>query len=178
MKNVMVDTETLGTTPGSVILSLGACVFDPMWRTATFEETFYRTIDRASCEAVGLTVDPKTLEWWSDPSRAEAWAALQVDPQPIGDVLTAFTGWWLRNRGVYFWAHAPNFDESLLSAAYRACGQTPPWRFWDVRCTRTIYDLAKVKPDRAQGMHHNALDDAKSQAAAVTVAYRTLGLAA
>ncbi|WP_296166561.1 3'-5' exonuclease [uncultured Brevundimonas sp.] len=178
MRNVMVDTETLGTAPGSVILSLGACVFDPHHPGREIDETFYATISRASCEAVGLTVDPKTLEWWSDPSRAEARAALDVDPQPIGDVLAAFTAWWNRKQAVYFWAHAPNFDETLLSAAYRACGMTPPWRFWDVRCTRTIYDLAKVRPDRAQGTHHNALDDAKAQAAAVTVAYRALGIAA
>lgn len=178
MKNVMVDTETLGTAPGSVILSLGACTFDPHRPALAIEETFYRVISRASCEAVGLTVDPKTEQWWADPEKAEAWAALQIDPQPIGDVLSAFTAWWLRKRAVYFWAHAPNFDETLLSAAYRACGLTPPWQYWDCRCTRTIYDLAKVRPDRAAGVHHNALDDAKAQAAAVIVAYRTLGIAA
>jgi hypothetical protein len=41
VKNVMIDIETLGTRPGSVILSIGACRFG----ADGIGEEFYRAID-------------------------------------------------------------------------------------------------------------------------------------
>ncbi len=174
MTDIMVDLETLGTTPGSIILSIGACMFDPV--TGDVLAQFYRTIDRASCEAAGLTADASTEAWWAGQSQA-ARDALLMDTSPLSEVLESFAGWWLAQRGERLWAHAPNFDETLLAAAYRACGVGHPWQFWNVRCTRTIYALAGVKPDRTVGTHHNALDDAIAQAVAVHRAFAALGLA-
>jgi len=172
----MVDLETLGTAPGSVILSIGAVTFDPVFG-AVGAKAFYRVIDQASCEAVGLTVDPATVAWWERQDQA-ARDALKVDPRQVRDVLADFTAWWRASGGRKFWAHGPNFDETLLAAVYRACGAIPPWKYWDCRCTRTIYAAAgDIKPDRAAGQHHNALDDAIAQAEAVCRAYRVLGLA-
>jgi len=170
----MVDLETLGTTPGSVILSIGAVVFDPVAQTIG-EDAFYAVIDRDSCIAEGLAVDPATVEWWSR-QHPEAQAALLVDPRPVRDVLAEFSAWWRAQGGRNFWAHGPNFDETLLTAVYRAVAAAPPWKYWDCRCTRTIYAAANVAPDRDAGRHHNALDDAMAQARAVNAAYRVLGL--
>lgn len=171
--HIMIDLETFGTAPGSALRSIGAVVFDPV--TGHLGETFYRNIKRASCEAAGLTVDPQTEAWWSRQSLA-ARAALDVDPRAIGEVLGAFAAFCDSARDPLIWGHGGNFDEPLLSAAYRAVGMPPPWKYWNGRCTRTIYDAAGVKPDRAAGVHHNALDDARNQALAVHAAYVRLGL--
>lgn len=170
----MLDLETFGTTPGSVLRSIGAIAFDPV--TGELGRAFLVNVDRASCEEVGLHVDPKTELWWSEQS-IEAQAALERDPLPLRDALVAFELWFEAVEGSRLWCHGPNFDEPLLAAAYRACYLTVPWQFASARCTRTIYDLAGVKPDRAAGVHHNALDDARAQALAVIEAYRILGLA-
>lgn len=171
---VMVDLETLGTEPGSGLLSIGAVAFDPV--TGKLAERFYVVIDRGSNQLFGLVEDPETLAWWARQSAAARRVFDDPCRVPLYVALDRFSAWWRKVGGVEFWAHGPGFDEALLSAAYRATDRTPPWKFWNARCTRTIYAAADVAPDRASGTHHNALDDAVSQAAAVIKAYRRLGL--
>lgn len=61
--DVMIDIETLGTAPGSVILSIGAVAFvrDRMpedWRE------FSSVISVESSKSCGLTTDQSTIDWW------------------------------------------------------------------------------------------------------------------
>ena len=173
MSHIMVDTETLGTKAGCVIRSIGACEFDPV--RGLIGAKFYANITRESCEAVGLTVDPKTELWWSQQSEA-ARADLEADQIPLDQALSDFGGFYLGKEGVQLWSHGPSFDETILSAAYAACSLRTPWKYSSARCTRTIYDVGRALPDRAQGVHHNALTDAIIQAEAVIRAYANLGL--
>jgi hypothetical protein len=170
LADVMIDTETLGTTPGSVILSIGAVMFGP----AGLGDEFYAPISLASCTAAGLTIDPGTVAWWMKQSDAARAAAFRDDAEPLPVVLEQFTAWLNLVEAERPWAQGANFDPPLLEAAYRACGMTPPWKFWAVRDTRTLYELADVKVDRARGTHHNALDDARAQAEAAVVALQRL----
>ena len=62
MTHVMVDLETLGTTAGSVILSIGAVVFS---QREGLGATYDRVISERSCLAAGLTTDPATITWWN-----------------------------------------------------------------------------------------------------------------
>jgi len=171
MKHVMVDTETFGTAPGSILRSIGAAVFDP--RTGEIGATFYANIDRTSCEEFGLTADPRTEAWWEDQG-PEAQAALLPDQRHIADVLLDFDGWWREVSGEYIWSHGANFDEVLLGVCWRAVlGIDPPWKFWNVRCCRTVLALGNRRPDKHRvGIKHYALDDAKSQAVAVAATIR------
>lgn len=172
--HVMVDLETMGTTPGSAIVSLGATVFDPV--EGTLGAQLYVPIDLASCLRLGLQEDPATRSWWSRQS-AEAQAVL-TDPDRVDltVALDRFDAFWRMVGGAEFWAHGPNFDETLLGAAYRVAGRRAPWSFWNTRCTRTIYAAARIAPNRAKGIHHNALQDAVNQAEAVIEGFRILGL--
>lgn len=170
LDNAMIDTETLGTTPGSVILSIGAVMFGQ----AGLGATFYAPVFLQSCTDVGLTVDPNTITWWmrqSDEARAAAFCA---DAAPLPQVLQDFSDWFVSQGAQRPWCHGATFDVPLLDAAYKACGMTPPWKYWSVRDTRTLYDLAGVKVDRTNGTHHNALDDARTQAEAAVKALNIL----
>ena len=169
--DVMVDLETLGTTPGCVILSIGAVAFDRV--AGTLGNEFYVNLDPDSCRGFGLSVNPQTVEWWARQS-PEARAALESDQLPLGLALAAFTGFFKLNGGRTIWGHGANFDPPVLEAAYRALGVTPPWKYWAVRDTRTLYELADVSPDRTEGVHHNALADAVSQARAACLAFGKL----
>lgn len=173
--DVMIDLETLGTVPGCVVLSIGAVLFDA--QTGRLGPDFYRNIDRASALAIGLTVDEDTESWWREQS-PEARARLEVNPQPILEVLADFTAWWSDVGGRRFWGHGAGFDEPILRAAFKAAGLPAPWSFSRSRDTRTIYDLANVAPNRDVGVHHDALVDARNQAVAVCDAFRKLGLTA
>lgn len=171
--HVMVDLETFGKKPGHVIRSIGAIAFDPL--SGALGETFYANIDRASCEAIGLKVDPGTEQWWRDRGEA-AQAALIPNQLPVLEVLPAFADYWKATRARRLWAHGAPFDPPFLEAAYEAAGLEPPWEYYEPRDTRTIYDLANVQPDRKSGVHHDAAWDALNQTKAVIEAYRRLRL--
>jgi len=175
MNHVMIDIETLGTAPGSVILSVGAVVFDPDGDALGAE--FYANIDPVDCQKHGLTIDAATVLWWFDQTE-DARAHLKPMRLPLTHALGGLAAFLRDNQVKRVWGHGATFDPVLLDAACRACGLKTPWSPYDVRDTRTLYELAGVKPDRAKGVHHNALDDARAQAAAVTLAHSKLGLAA
>lgn len=173
MNNVMADLETWGTAPGSALRSLGAVVFDPSGSTQG--ATFYRNIDFASQEALGLVKDPRTEAWWAE-QNIGAQLALSEQQVPLRQALTEFAQWWVAESAEYLWGHGANFDPVLLDVAYQRAfpdvENPSPWKFWNIRCSRTVLALARRKPDRSIGTHHNALDDAKAQARAVTAAFR------
>jgi len=169
MTHVMVDLETWGVMPGSALRSIGAVVFNP--ETGDIGGKFYRNISDESCEALGMPKDPSTVKWWAEQSD-DAQSALLANPQPLGDVVLAFTAWWKKVGGQYIWGHGANFDPVLLEAAYEACMLEKPWDFWNVRCSRTVLAMANRKPVRSGGTHHNALDDAIAQSKAIAAAFR------
>lgn len=171
--HIMVDLETMGAVPGSAIVSLGAVAFDPV--AGTLGEEFYRVIDLRSCQRAGLTIDADTLRWWLQQSEGARAEIVRTDAERLPDVLGWFATWWRRQSGQFIWGHGANFDEPLLACAFRAAFVGVPWEFRNARCTRTLFALTDERPNRAVGVHHNALHDARSQAEAVIRAYRKLG---
>jgi hypothetical protein len=171
--NIMKDLETWGTTPGSAIRSIGAVAFDPFGDGHMAE--FYRNIDDQSCLDAGLTIDPDTYKWWMQQGDT-AQRVLLKNPMPLKQVGEEFHAWFQRNKGMWVWAHGPSFDVVIWEAAMRAVGLKCPWKFWDVRCTRTIYEAGRLNHHtvKRRGVHHFALDDAKHQALCVQLAYRNI----
>jgi 3'-5' exoribonuclease-like protein len=173
MQHVMLDLETWGTRPGSALRSIGAVAFHPNGVGAI--DTFYRNIDKQSCIDCGLTVDPLTVAWWEQQSR-EARAALDADQHPLLAVVGAFEAWWESQHARFIWCQGGNFDEPLWTAACAAVACAPPWKYWDTRCTRTIYHAARfdTRTFKRDGPHHNALEDALFQVKCVQESYRRL----
>lgn len=159
---VMLDLETLGTKPGSVILAIGATKFSV---EKGIIDTFYVRVDAKSCVALGLKMDPETVMWWL---RQEDAARLEITKpgEHICRALQKFSE-WLHQGGdddMEIWGNGAAFDNVLLADAYALAELTRPWKFWNDRCYRTVKSL---RPDIAMprsGTHHNALDDAKTQA--------------
>ena len=165
MEHVMIDLETLGRRAGCSILSIGAVAFGPEGLGAEL----YTVVNRASCTAAGLHEDPGTLAWWEKQS-ASARAVLgqateggDLLPVALGK-LTEFLGQF-NCRKVQVWGNGADFDNAILTACYAALGQDIPWEFWNNRCYRTLKSLKPQVKLARQGTYHNALDDAKSQAA-------------
>ena len=162
----MIDLETHDTRPTARILSIGAVMFDP--REAELGDEFYAVLNFESQE--GRTVSQATLDWW-DLEGTEAAKALTRQPaEALQSALAKFRMWWDRCGAKYPWSHGATFDIGMLDHAY---GYKAPWKFWNVRDTRTMYWLANTKPVR-QATHHDALEDAKAQALAVQRAWRLL----
>jgi hypothetical protein len=178
--HVMVDIETLGTSPGSAIVSIGAVAFEPS--TGALGREFEAHIDLQSACSIGLKVEASTVLWWMGQSDAARHAAFDaIDSQPIADALVAFASWLdTVSPQRRLWAHGASFDPVLLTAAYQAVKLKEPWTFRDVRDTRTIFDLAGIQAvsdyRSSSDVPHTPLSDAKVQARAVCDAYQRLGL--
>lgn len=165
MNDAMLDLETLGLTPGSAILSIGAVQFSiPECKLGAM---FYVNIEPKSCLLAGLTRDEATMAWWGRKSQA-AKDALLVDRVPLREALVRF-GNYLEDMGIHrerkVWGNGPNFDNAILAHAYKALRLPVPWPYWGDRCFRTIKGMYAAIPMGArQGTHHNSLDDAVYQA--------------
>lgn len=164
----MLDLETLGTRPGSVILSIGAVRFDA---NGIKERPFYQVIDIESSLSYGLTIEGAALRWWLQ-KPPEAQEVLSAPGASLPRVLQNFSEWL---RGVendapwegYLWAKGPSFDCALLEAAYARIGWPIPWRFTHERCVRTIIAENEWMPEVPLGpgeVAHHALTDARRQA--------------
>lgn len=164
--NVMLDLETLGTKPGCSIVSIGAVAFD--WRARKLGPEFYKVIKRTSCVRVGLKECKNTLLWW-DNQAEEVKKVLQdsdITGTFLGIGLIEFTDFLQRFglKEVKLWGNGSDFDNVILSSAYSAIGRPTPWGTYNNRCYRTLkYLHPGIKAVRA-GVHHNAIDDAKTQA--------------
>lgn len=64
LRHVMIDLETMGKTPESAIVSIGAVIFDPRYGKVS-DTTFYRELD---WEDQDRLVCSDTQEWWAKQS--------------------------------------------------------------------------------------------------------------
>lgn len=166
LERIMIDIETLGLSPGSAVLSLGAVRFNE----SGLGDEFHREIDLGSCQDAGLTIDARTLEWWME--QDESVSEILTGGERLPDVLTAFTEYYA--DAVEVWANSPSFDCEVLEAAYDAVGMTEPWGFRDERDVRTLRSLPCAVAVEMDGDEHNALDDATYQARIVSETLRSL----
>lgn len=174
MKHVMIDLETLGTSSDSVILSIGAVKFDPTTCTLS-DNGLHLVLATADQQTKGRHVDQDTVDWWNKQSQEARLSWDIPDRQKLDPraVLMQFTEWFKGAR--FIWSHGSVFDVMLMESIMDMYGVTVPWKFWYIRDTRTLYDIAGVGPDRGAGTRHNALDDAIAQAHAVCAGYKALG---
>ena len=157
MINVMIDLETYSTRPNAAIASIGAVKFED----EKIVDTFYCTIDPASCRAAGLHFEKSTLEWWSKQSK-EARASLLKDNIDLEEALTNFEAWY-GNKSLPTWGNGAAFDNVIMDSAYRALDRKRPWLPWEDRCYRTMKNMVNIPIDKREGTYHNALDDALTQ---------------
>ncbi|WP_242219999.1 3'-5' exonuclease [Shinella zoogloeoides] len=168
----MIDIETLGAAPGSVILSIGAVTFDA--ETGALGADFYSAIDPQSAVDAGLRMDVSTLKWWMTQSD-DARHAVFAGSQPLDCALREFSDFAHGADASRVWAKPPSFDLVLLEAAFQACRLHVPWHYRSLRDVRTLLDFTGTRPTYV-GTAHNALDDARSQALSVIDAYRNAAI--
>jgi 3' exoribonuclease, RNase T-like len=85
--------------------------------------------------------------------------------------------WFIECKIQKVWSHGAVFDVPLWQEAICAVTSEAPWKHWNVRDTRTLYELAglDVRTMQRKGVEHSALDDANFQIDCVAAAYNKLG---
>lgn len=163
MKHIMLDLETMGTSNNAAIIAIGAVEFNT--DTVTDNE-FYRVINLESSVRSGGVIDPDTVMWWMKQSDEARSALYKSESVHIEYALNGFSRWVeeIGDEKVCVWGNGANFDNVILRNAYENKGIYVPWKFYGDRCYRTIKNLYPDVQINRSGIHHNALDDAKTQA--------------
>tara|TARA_R100001440_G_C2512772_1_gene118056 strand:+ start:387 stop:914 length:528 start_codon:yes stop_codon:yes gene_type:complete len=158
--HIMVDIETLGTSPKSVIFSIAAIKIKSNKIAGEF-------IAHPSIESglkLGFKVQADTLKWWMFQDE-EAREQITNSTSDLPTALNDLRHWMGPNNNLYLWGNGADFDNVHLAEAYKACKMQVPWRFWNSRCFRTLKETFPLSETPLQvGTKHHALNDALSQA--------------
>jgi hypothetical protein len=176
MKHICIDIETLGTKPGSVILSIGAVQFDIV--TGETGKQFYINIDAVDSQKNGLTIDASTALWWMKQSD-EARKSLEDNCTTLKAALNSFEAWLedINDKDVQIWANAPSFDLILLRSAYEAIEMGAPWFYWQERCIRTLIAFNPIlKKQIVNEFPHNAMGDCLYQIKYCVAIYNSINI--
>ena len=164
MLDIMLDLESMGCTPDSAIVGIGAVEFD--LSAGRVGNTFFRAVNLADAVRQGCKMDPGTVAWWLSQSK-EAQRAITQSTYALKHALTEFSdfvGSCGPQKEVRMWGNGPSFDNAMLAHAYHACDIKQPWAFWNDRCVRTLRALyPSIQADEFVGEKHNAVDDAMAQ---------------
>lgn len=162
---LMIDFETLGTNPDSVILSIGACFFDI---NKGIGQTFYQAVDIDNQIKDGRTISGDTLKWWMKQDKEAQKVFTDGNMMPIHSSLLSFAQFISKNninKDVCPWGNGATFDISLAENLFKQYTIPCPWKYSNVTDFRTFKRfVAKGANMEASGVKHNALDDAIWQA--------------
>ena len=168
----MLDLETLSTANNARIVAIGAVKF---LASQGVYDKFYQAIATEPFDDIepgtdynGFDVSEDTLNWWRGQGEEARKVFTDHDAVTIWSAINKFKQWVLEDEelgNVRMWGNGSSFDNVILTSAYDLCGMEKPWRFYNDRCYRTIKNttLSEAKLKRI-GTHHNAVDDAESQA--------------
>ena len=176
MLHAMIDIETLATLPNAQIVEIGGVKFDP-FSDAEPSSPIYLKPSLHEQEIAGRIYCEKTMNWWQEKNPAIiAEIVAENDFSSVYDVLAKLTDW--SDDVDVFWGHGCGFDYTILDNFYRGAGRTPPWQYWQIRDSRTLFSCCQRDPrDPLRGQtRHRACDDAMIQAKAVQLAYQELSI--
>jgi len=174
MSEIMMDIETLSTRPDAVILTVGACKFDPYTQTETTGD-FYLRINVDEQAQLGRHIDENTVAWWGQQAADVRDEALSDSNRVSLEEFTAQLNKFMVGAG-NIWCQGPVFDIVILENLYRQLGKPAPWSYWQVRDSRTLFGTHGDPREKGKAGLHNALEDCKSQAGAVQTVYKNLNV--
>ncbi len=162
----MIDLEMMGPPPLGAICTIGLVRFNRY--TGEIGRTVHLAVKLQSAVDVGMKMDPNTVVWWAwqDPDAGRALVRGQED---IKIQLEALCEYFTPEDTV--WGMPIGIDLVLLRKAFELCSIPAPWHTNQERCLSKLKKQARASK-RGKfvtgvvrvGTHHNAEDDALTQA--------------
>lgn len=164
-KHVMIDTETLGRTPGSVVRSVAAVEFDP--KTGETGRQKVWKIDLTDSIRYGFKIESSTLKWWmmqSDEARREFVEGAETPLEDFLEDFMQFIAATDEGNDFTLWCLQLDFDVAMLRPmyswynlnVYRCDEEVLPWNFRKVRDVRPYMDAldsAGLLPPKVADRH-------------------------
>ena len=153
----MIDLEGLATGPDTTILTVAAQAFDP-FGSGYYDRHYYARVTLESQE--NRTIDDGTIEWWAtQPEHAREEAFGEQDRIPLDQALDELGRLIWHSKMI--WAQGPTYDCNILEHAYKSYGKALPWKYYQVRDSRTVFSLWPELP--IPPTSHHALEDCRRQ---------------
>ena len=174
MNHLMIDNETMGTGADAVLISIGAIAFNPDTGWVDDHggiELFPTFQDQLDAKRV---VCPDTFMWWlkqSDEARRGVTSARRAS---VAGCMESLRDYWNRMNCKFVWSHGATFDVPQIESMME--GERIPWRFYNIRDTRTLWHLCPI--DKPEATKHTALADAVEQATRTLAAWQKIKLVA
>ena len=143
--HLMIDLEGLATGPDTTILTMAAQAFDPFGQ-GHYDKHYYARVTLESQE--NRAIDDGTIAWWAtqpEHAREEAFGEQ-------GRLI------W---QSKMIWAQGPTYDCNILEHAYKSYNKPLPWKYYQVRDSRTVFSLWPELP--IPPTSHHALEDCRRQ---------------
>jgi hypothetical protein len=154
---LMIDLEGLATGPDTTILTIAAQAFDP-FGSGYYERHYYARVTLESQE--NRSIDDGTIAWWAtQPEHAREEAFGEQDRIPLDQALDELGR--LIWHAKLIWAQGPTYDMNILEHAYKSYNKPLPWKYYQVRDSRTVFSLWPELP--IPSTSHHALEDCRRQ---------------
>lgn len=179
--DVMVDIETLGTSPDAAIIGIGAVAFDPyrMDDAQNLSDHFSTAISFESNEQHHRIFEAGAVRWWLSQSKEAQNKLLNQSVTNLPLAIKKFLQFVsnLQPKPRYLWANSPSFDFVILKQAAKAVGEPWPFAYWQEQDVRTLKNLSWPNgdaPSFKELVAHDAVDDAIKQIFLVQLGYNRL----
>jgi len=170
--DIMIDIESLDTSPFCCILTIGAVRFDPKGMGVAEKLELRPTLEDQT--ELGRTINEDTLRWWGTQSSEAQLEALGDEGRiPFKEAMEQLYKFCWNRRAV--WSNGAAFDCVVMETAWTQLGMRIPWPFYTVRDTRTVYEITNVKlNDKSYKTTHKAVEDAERQVLVLQEGYKKL----
>ncbi len=178
MLHLMIDLETLGTSPRAGVIQMSAVLFhdDTKYNEAGVFDKHYSVIQN---KMANRTISPDTLDWWQKGDRAEKFARHNGEGlHLLQECATEFRAWYdaFPKKPSCIWSNGASFDLPIMRDLFEQFGgsgkTSTPWPYWNERCFRTVTAPEKAAWDAFKKSYqfmfgqgaHDGLFDARMQA--------------
>jgi hypothetical protein len=173
--SLMIDLETLGRLPDSVIIEIAVQQFD--LQSGALGKSLYLQVDKESCLEYGLKIEPETKQWWAE--QEVHYSERIKEPMPLPMALRLLKTFIKNSIGKEstVWSKGTDFDIAILRTAYDKVGIPFPYEYYMTRDVRTIMKLRpelNVKTER--GTVHDPKADCRFQINCLLKTLRSIGL--
>jgi len=175
--DIMIDIETASTQNNAVILSIGIVAFNVYDPTVKREELEI-LIDKKDGDNLGLHTCENTMKWWEQQKKEAIDKAFNEEPrfttkEGLTQLLSFCKSFPKCKR---YWCQGINFDPIVLENAFKCTSVEVPWKFYQLRDSRTIKDLLSYVSIKKPESAHSAIADCNYQIDILHYVYKRLRL--
>ena len=174
VKHGMIDLETLGNTHDTVVLTIGACKFNPFTNEEPFEKLHLKLNVTQQKEEMNRQVNQDTLMWWGrQPADVREEAFCPENRISIEDAHSVVKEWASDISTI--WCQGPSFDFPILKHLFESNDLITPWDWWRERDARTVEKLIPFdKKEVIDFSAHRADEDCVAQSKTIQYVFKEL----